>query len=320
MKNILLILIFSLSNLTLLAHQDFWVIHEFGNIKTRIITGYEYEEIKKVQIIGKLAEILAKEMNYNEPILLDFNHFYVGIAEPIYFISFDKGVINYKNSNGENGVKLLTKNGIVVRQVSNKFDIINTLKMLEYSIINYKSIKKEQKRIEYDKNYCDWIINSINTNQIVNILKSNETKLIKNIKNRKVYRPENKFKGGFTYFWQNEKYNIVFKTKDTEKPIITLSSIYDIQQKRNTIFIFEKSTEFIVLDTYQRKIISRKLKLENAEENYHPYKIEPFTKDLYTIKFSYFSKKPVNQYKNRISIYSRKNSKLIQDLDELMKK
>lgn len=57
------------------AHQDFYVIKEFGNIKTRIKTGFQYEEIKKVEIIGKLAEFLAKELNYNEPILLDFNHF-----------------------------------------------------------------------------------------------------------------------------------------------------------------------------------------------------------------------------------------------------
>jgi hypothetical protein len=306
--------------LTVFANQDFWVIKEFGNIKTRISTGYNYEEIKKVQIIGKLAEILAKEMNYGEPILLDFNHFYVGIAKPTYFLSFDNGVINYKNSSGENGIELLTQDGIVVRQISNRFDIINTLKMLEYSIINYISIKKEQKEIEYDENYCDWVINSISASQIVNVLKNNETKLIENIRNKKIYRPGNEFKGGFTYFWKDEKYNVIFKTKNIEIPIITLTNIYNIQQIRNTIFIFEKSTEFIVVDAYKRKIISRKLKLEDAEENYHPYKIEPLTTDLYTIKFSYFSKEPVNQYKNRISIYSRKNSKLIQDLDELMKK
>ena len=32
---------------------------ESGNVKTRIKTGYQYEEIKKVQIIGELAELLA---------------------------------------------------------------------------------------------------------------------------------------------------------------------------------------------------------------------------------------------------------------------
>lgn len=61
--------------MTVSAHQGFWVVTESGNVKTRIKTGYQYEEIKKVQIIGELAELLAKKLNYNEPILLDFNHY-----------------------------------------------------------------------------------------------------------------------------------------------------------------------------------------------------------------------------------------------------
>jgi hypothetical protein len=73
-KNILIFLLLLLTSITVSAHQDFFVVNEFGNVKTRIKTGYEYEEIKKVQIIGELAELLAKKLNYNEPILLDFNH------------------------------------------------------------------------------------------------------------------------------------------------------------------------------------------------------------------------------------------------------
>jgi hypothetical protein len=305
--------------MTVSAHQDFWVVTESGNVKTRIKTGYEYEEIKKVEIIGKLAELLAKKLNYNEPILLDFNHFYVGLAEPIYFLSFDNGTIEYNNDYSQKGQPLLNKKGIVVRQVSNKFDITNTLKMLEYSIINWKSIKKEQKKIEYNDNYCDWIINSIDTNKSVDILDSKETEVITEIRNTKIYRPEKDFSSGITYYWQNSKYNVIFKEKNKEELIVSLNSIYDIQQKWNTIFIFETPADFSVFDTYKKEIVSKKWTIENAEKNYRPYHINHIGGDKFSISFSYYSKEPGIQPKNQIFIYAKYEDKVIQDLNEIMK-
>lgn len=318
MKSIFLALIFLLSSVKALAHQDFWVIKEFGNVKTRIKTGYEYEEIKKVHIIGELAEILAKELNYSKPILLDFNHYYVGVAEPIYFLSFDDGTIKYNYEGAENVQPLLNKNGIVVRQVSSKFDIMKTLKMLEYSILNWKTIKKEQKKIEYNENYCNWIINSIDTTKSINILNSKETNAIRKIKNTKIYRPDKDFKSGITYYWENDKYHIVFVELEKEEKIITLPIIYDIQRKWNTVFIFETSADFVVFDTYKKEIISKKWSIENADKNYRPYEINHIGGDKYSISFYYYSKDADIQPKNQILIYARYDDKLIQDLDKLM--
>lgn len=316
-KNILIFLIFSLFSLTVFAHQDFWVVKEFGNIKTRIKTGYQYEEIKKVEIIGKLAEMLAKELNYNKPVLLDFNHFYVGIAKPTYFLSFDRGKINYNSSNKENGIKLLDKNGIVIRQVSNTFNILNTLKILEYSINNWKSIEKEQKTIEYKENYCDWLINSINKTKILNILNNNESETLKKIKKLKIYRPESKLKFSLNYFWKNGKYHIFYRENNKEKIILSINSIYSIQKEWNTIFIFETKTKFLVIDNNNKELISKKWNIENGNQNYRPYKIERLGGDKYVIKFSFFSEETGEQ--NRILIYSKNNDKLIQDLDKLMR-
>ncbi|MFC0605846.1 hypothetical protein [Winogradskyella pulchriflava] len=318
-KNIAFFLILMFTTMAVSAHQDFWVTTEFGNIKTRIKTGYKYEEIKKVEIIGKLAELLAKKLNYNEPILLDFNHFYVGIAEPIYFLSFDNGTIQYNNSYARKGQALLNKKGIVVRQVSNKFDIINTLKMLEYSIINWKTIKKEQKKIEYNDNYCDWIINSIDSTKTVEILNHNVSEIISELKKKKIYRPDKDFNSGITYFWQNDKYNIVFVEKGKETIITLLTNIYDIQRKWNTVFIFETSADFIVFDTYKKEIVSKKWTIENADKNYRLYDINHIGGDKYSISFFYYSEEAGIQPKNQILIYARHDDKLIQDLNKLMK-
>ena len=318
-KNIAFSLILLFTSMTVAAHQDFWVVTESGNVKTRIKTGYQYEEIKKVQLIGELAELLAKKLNYNEPILLDFNHYYVGTAEPIYFLSFDNGTIKYNYDGARKGQPLLSGKGIVVRQVSSEFDIVNTLKMLEYSINNWKTIKKEQKRIEYNENYCNWIINSIDTNKSIDILDSKETEIIREIRNTKIYRPEKDFKSGITYYWQNDKYNIVFKNKNKEEFVASLNSIYDIQQKWNTIFIFETPADFSVFDTYKKKIVSKKWTIKNAERNYRPYDINHIGGDKFSISFSHYSKEPGIQPKNQIFIYAKYEDKIIQDLNEIMK-
>jgi len=181
------------------------------------------------------------------------------------------------------------------------------------------TIKKEQKRIEYNENYCNWIINSIDTNKSIDILNEKETEVIRDIKSTKIYRPEKDFVSGITYYWQNDKYNVVFKENDKEELVTKLNSIYDIQQKWNTIFIFETPADFSVFDTYKKQIVSKKWTIDNAEKNYRPYDINHIGGDKFSISFSYYSKEPGIQPRNQIFIYAKYEDKIIQDLNEIMK-
>lgn len=52
------------------THQDFQIIKDYGNIKTRITTGFHYEEIKKIEFIGYYAQILAEKLNYKKKYFL----------------------------------------------------------------------------------------------------------------------------------------------------------------------------------------------------------------------------------------------------------
>src|SRR5690606_6553239 len=101
-----------------------------------------------------LAEKLSKELNYSDPIFLDFNHHYTGDCYPTYFVSYDKGKIEYTWESGSKEKDYLKSNSIVLRQVSRQFDVIATLRLLEYSIKNISTIKSTQKQIEYNQNYC----------------------------------------------------------------------------------------------------------------------------------------------------------------------
>lgn len=297
------------------AHQDFWMIKDYGNIKVRIKTGFHYEEINKAFIYGQLAQKLAFELGYEKQIFLDFNHHYTGDCEPDYFISFDKGAIKYTWSGATNQKPIFDKNTIVIRQVANMFDAETTLKLTEYAIQNLSEIKSNQKYIEYNENYCQWRIKTIDSTKIKNILESINSNYLNSVMSSKIERPDAEFKFGYTYYWQNDKY-IVFERDvyDKETTVKEFDKIYDFKRVGNCIFIFTSVSDFLTLKkTYGRrpKIISKKWTIENAELNYRPYKLEYIGGYKYSIYFSYNSNEEGWQPKQRNLIYDESKDELI---------
>ena len=145
---ILFLLTVLYSGLTL-AHQDFTVTRDYGNVAVRIKTGFEYEEIQKVFIIGQLAEKLAEKLNYKNPVFLDFSHNYTRDSSYDYFISYDDGSFTDVMYKDERKKSFRESEAIVIRQISRTFDISVTLKLLEYAILNLGNIKSTQTEIEY---------------------------------------------------------------------------------------------------------------------------------------------------------------------------
>lgn len=215
---------------TVFGHQDFWVIKDYGNIKVRVNSGFDYEEINKAFIIGQLAEVLAKDIGYAGQIFLDFNHHYTDDCEPDYFVSFDDGKIKYR-WNDHLKENLLKENAIVVRQVARTFDVASTLTLVEYSIRNREMIKVSQRRIEYNQNYCNWTINSIDTVLLDKQISQEMSSLVAKVFKLKIDRPEKDFRNGFSYYWEEGRYYIFFRQLGQEdKIILNLPSIYDFQR------------------------------------------------------------------------------------------
>jgi len=277
MKKVLFILLISSYSIqSTLAHQDFWITKEFGNVKTRIKTGYFYEEIQNVEIIGELARILCEKLNYKEPVLLDFNHFYVGQCA---------------------------------------FSPIKTLVLLEFSISNLKTITSKQKEIKYNKNYCQWIINTYDTSEIKKAIELQPTHTTQEVLNNKVYRPESDFKFGYTYFWKKGEFTIIERDVYGKETVIkTIDKLYDFKRVGNCVFIFTSISDFFTINkTYGRRpeIISKKWTIQNADLNYYPYKLEYIGGYKYSIYFSYYSKEAGSQPKHSALIYDESTDKLI---------
>uniref|UniRef100_UPI00404A211E hypothetical protein n=1 Tax=Flavobacterium sp. TaxID=239 RepID=UPI00404A211E len=138
----MLMVTFSLSGM----HKDRNYYRTYGNIKTYVKTPYEnYSAITDVEIIGKLAQKLAEGLSYKDTILLEFSYNYKQNFQPLilvekanidYFrtIHVDYWIDNYKKIQRSKDYK---KNLVLsVKQINNKFDIWNTLKILEYCLQN----------------------------------------------------------------------------------------------------------------------------------------------------------------------------------------
>lgn len=303
------------------AHEDFWITKDFGNVKVRIKTGFYYEEINKVFIIGQLAEQFSKKMNYNGKIFIDFNHHYTGNCDPDYFLSYDKGKIQYSRSGVDKEKDFLKEKSIVVRQVSRQFDAETTLKLLDYAIQNVGQIKSSQKEINYNKNYRQWIINSIDTTKIRTILLEPVSNQIKTSLTLKIEKPEKEFKYGLSYFFKDNKYSIFSREYyKGDNTLLTLDNIYDLKKIGNSsMIIFDTDSTFYYVKQYKEKVSKRQF-IQKKYDYYLPYKVENIGGDKISIYFYYYSKEEGRQPKERTLIYLIEEDELIQDLDKLIEK
>lgn len=265
------------------SHEDRYEIKDFGNIKIRIKTGYKYEEVNKVILIGKFAQGLSKRLNYTNQIFLDFQHFYVGYCEKsAYFISFDKGNYGVGYREGKPEKDFLKKKSIVIRQSSNHFDLQNTLQLLEYSIININKIKNEQKDVVCNENYCNWKIKSINNKEINKIINSPVSKIVFSFLNSKIYLTRNNSK--ISYFLQNKNFTVTYKNKKNQlEEIIKLKNIYYFCKiDFETVILFETKNSFYYI---HKNRISIKHYIPSPKIEFRPYKIE---KNKNFVSFYYF--------------------------------
>ena len=318
----LLIIVLSLNLGEIFAHQDFYRTKDFGNVKVGITTGFEYEEINKVNMFGQLAEKLSKELNYSEPILLDFSHFYVKYCDPDYFISYDKGNIEYYWGEWITDSSIIEDNAIVIRQVARQFDAQTTLKLLEYAILNLKNIKSTQRQITYNKNYCNWKINTIDTLIIKKILNMPNSNLLNNILKTKINRPEKEhFGNNFSYYWQNNRYFVFWKRPNMpDTVLIELENIYDFNKNGNIyVMVFDSDSSFHYVGKYDNIFyygdsiqVSQRHVMEKPFpwDSYEPFKVGNLGNGKIFIYLG---------YQPRILVYLTDEDKLIQDLDKLLR-
>lgn len=310
--------IFLLFTLSGLAHSDFFIIKNYNNVRVSFLTGYNYEEINKALIIAKLAEKLAIEMNYEEQLFLNFNHDYTHDWNIItdYFISYD---LIGKDSNDQ--TKDASRiNSLIVRQAGKSFDVENTLKLVEYAILNKQTIEKKQKQIVYHRRYNHWEINSIDSITISNVLAFETSERIKKVMKNRIERPMNlnsKHHSDFSYYWQDGKFYLY--TKDVGKEVVfkTLDKIYFVHNFDLETVIFDTDVSFFFVNSHtpSQPFVSKVKVIDNEHIGFRPLNVNIIGYNKISLNFYYYEHFDMIE---KVLIYYADEDTLIQDLDALI--
>lgn len=157
-KRFIFLLMLVVLSFKVYAHKNINVTKTFKNVKIVFSTGYYYEEINKALIIGKYAEQLSSNLDFDNKITIWFRHIYTDHLPKSYTIKHNK-----RNS-------LTNTNEIFLELYDTEYNIEDVLKLVEYSIKN---------------------INNFKETDGIKILKKckKKSKTVKYILAKKVYRP-----------------------------------------------------------------------------------------------------------------------------------
>ncbi|NDV80158.1 hypothetical protein [Dysgonomonas sp. 511] len=301
---------------SLFAHSDVGYQYKYGNVKGYIFYGYyEHEERNKAEIIAQYAELLAKEMNYRDTIFLNFTHDYVKGAQKEY---------EYKILlNGE-------KKGlpIVISQNRNRYDIIQTLLLVEYAINNKAAIEKTPQKMLPDADMEKITSRSISEN-------------VSKIISHKIYKPADRINADLdqideiSYYVQNNKFHVYKKgsthnaEKDvlekTEEVLLQLDNIYQFSKLRlypyygsSKAVVFDSDSSFYCIDIaadydFDRTFFSKRYPIDKPSYVFEPYLVNDVGGNIITIHFVVMQ--TIHSVKHKVIGYRMEDDCLIEDLN-----
>ena len=255
LKKITYILVFFLTTLTYSFHKEHREYSTYGNIKVIGRSAFaNYNEFNKFKIIGKLSQQLCQKLNYKDTIVLEFEHIYSNYKPKLIIV--EKGNTEYisklyRLEKIDSIYSVPNKNiGICIRQIAQKFDVVEVLKLLEYVIINHENLIFEKHKVklrDFDMKTTKIIeYLSIDKKLIKSIIKNSKTsELVKEIINSDVLFFEF---GNIKGKWNNEEFII-----SNEILSIKYNDIFCVTELKDGILIFENNKSFIYFTNTEKQ-------------------------------------------------------------------
>lgn len=186
MKRFFLLFIFLIISNNFSAHKPKVKIENFGNVKTFFISEFNFgaktieSEELKIQIIGKLSKEISEKLGYKDTIIIERKTFLSYNKSNFYMLENDNS--NYKVAVLDDGVVLKSNGkGLAIRIISDKVDVIDVLKLVEYTIQNRLKVNKSLVLIPYFHNEDEQIEVFANTEEFISKIVSRNSKLVDEI-------------------------------------------------------------------------------------------------------------------------------------------
>ncbi|MBE9576722.1 hypothetical protein [Flavobacterium proteolyticum] len=305
---LLILLLFSINSF---AHKDKFVLENYGNVKVYMRTGFNYSDLDKIKIIGKLSEKLSKNLNYKDTILIEYIQDYTNVlTDDLYLLEYNNS--NFKLVNGlEETNSLQTNNtGLSVRIYANKIKILDILKFVEYLIYNKEETnnyltKREIKLNNYeDKQVLETLIYEATDKSLIEKIISKESILIKNLINEKfVVKSEEYY--GIEIYWKNDKFIFEYKLFDEDQYQLheLKDYYYCIPVNINEILVFTDESSFYFINGNKEKNIKL-----NKIKNGNNVPIGIIDLDNKILIFDFYNRGNINIFlKNKNKVISKFN-------------
>lgn len=248
-------------------HKDLYYANKYGNIKTFIRTGFDhYGSTVKLEILAKYAEKLSQRLSFNDTIVIEFSHDYTNHFSNITVVEHgnpDTGFLlgtnleEIESKQKKSHSEINGKSVICIRQFSNDLDIIETLKIIEYCILN--NFENEQNEMickskwyHENKELINVKYTGIHNKKIEEIISFKTSGLLSDILNERVYFVD---KTNLKGFYESGNYN--FNTNNVSYKIKNL--VY-LNEGENGLFIFDSTKSFVYINNEIKKIKHFKIK------------------------------------------------------------
>ena len=321
MRKIKILLTFLFCNQLLFAHSDFSQFKQYNNVITRVISGFDFEEVHKVKIIGQMARDLCDSLNYTEPIIIDFKHAYTSPIKSTYFL----GVDNWDDNQNLKSFRFVDRN-IVITEHGYSFNFEKTLKLVEYAISNKREIIKNQKRIETEVRYSKFDLKTISIKITEAIVESKTSLLINTILSNKYYREKDIKRPYIKCYWSEGVYH--FEARRFDKPdtlIFRTQSIYSAQFFDESAFIYTTDSNVVFINGLS-PFTSKQHLIENKSQifKYRPIKFVRINRYNYACSQGYYdsnakTRKESFKLRSRTLYYQVEKDRLIQNLEAIIK-
>lgn len=313
MNRIVSILIIHLITVfSIYGHKGLCVVKTYANIKTRIETGRQFEEIHRIEIIGQLAQKLSEDIGSKELVYLDFHHDYTSVFKRDLALGINPIIQCGDDWDNKllHGDYIPNLSALNLHIVDKHFDIIETLKLLEFALLYKERIRNIQKTIT-DKGYpnsLDLRIKSINRSIIDSILNAPLSNRIVNLINQKITPKSISSQNRYSYYWKSNKFFVTRK----EQFLLQLDDISSFTEVDGVLFAFDTDSTFHFVDYHKESDYQKKWVIKDLTTwIYPPIKIKEIGLDKYAL---------IYRDQTAVFFYNKKQKSgdlLIHDLNQL---
>ena len=285
MKPIFSLIIFLIFSNYYTAHKPKFKVEKFGNVKTFFRSGFNFgdktreSQEMKIQVIGKLSEILAKRLNLKDTLMIEYERNYNNKK----LIILENDNSNYKVLALNEGFIMKSNNrGLAVRIIDENIDVIDALKLVEYTILNRKKINKFLIPTDYTYSYSgEYKVNVLaNSEDFIQKVLKKKSDLIDEIIKDEIELLDNGF-SNTKISWKNGEFIFGFNDippttgnylcLETEKYIVKDFKYY-IEDFWNDFFvIFHDSSSFTYFGRWEKNASIQKI--EEKVIGFYPFRI-----------------------------------------------